>query len=334
MPLKRLNAQTLKDIAEAYQEAHPDYSTWLSQQTKDNPSEEQCAITLRELLQHIGENTTKDNQLGDEIAKTLQQFYGFTPPKRIDSNHPYDKHIKQCALQEEYLDCQLKRLLNFKLFLKPKTVSTHTPNDGFNYNTYSDSKRRKAIKTEIIRRIEIGRIHKLWAKDATAILGSHSNSLGTGTTKSLQRILTNPETFTRLYAPEIRDMDQRQLINLYVAIKEGIISPWANDLSHSLKAIKYTLMAKVENKGIASNVTKEEISTVIDDQRNLFKSSSTNARKHIDGLKDSNELKQALVKPSEPPKLIFKATLEKQEKAIEDMAERMEEDRADTDYEM
>ncbi|RNC77624.1 hypothetical protein ACGP04_12560 [Piscirickettsia salmonis] len=232
-------------------------------------------------------------------------------------------------LQENYQSYSLRRLLNFEQFLHPRTVANHTSNNGLNYSAYSNSEHRKAIKTEIIRRIEIGRIHKLWAKDAIAILGYHLNPLGTGTTKSLQRILTNPEIFTRLYAPEIQGMDQRQLVNLYVAIKEGIIPPWANDPSHSLKAIKYTLMAKVEKKGIDSDVKPEEVSVVIDDQRNLFKSSSTNARKHIDGLKDRGELKQALVKPSEPPKLIFKTTLEKQERAIEDMAEKMEEDRAD-----
>lgn len=199
-------------------------------------------------------------------------------------------------LQENYQSYSLTRLLNFEQFLHPKTVANHTSNNGLNYSAYSNSEHRKAIKTEIIRRIEAHYISKPWAKDATAILGYHLNPLGTGTTKSLQRILTNPETFTQLYASEIQGMDQRQLVNLYAGIKKGIILPWANDVPHSLKAVKYTLMAKVEKKGIDSDVKPEEVSVVIDDHRyrRRFQPFSTNARKHIDGLEDNERLKQAL----------------------------------------
>ncbi|OAJ34415.1 hypothetical protein [Piscirickettsia salmonis] len=136
----------------------------------------------------------------------------------------------------------------------------------------------------------------------------------------MQLILTNPKTFSQLYAPKIWDMSQRQLVNLYVGIKKGIITPWANDVSHSLKAVKYALIAKVENSGITPGVKAKEISAVIDDQRNSFNLFSTNARKHIDGLEDNDSLKQALAKPSEPPKLVFQAILQERQTVIEQMA--------------
>ncbi|QGP52914.1 hypothetical protein PsalMR5_00317 [Piscirickettsia salmonis] len=231
-------------------------------------------------------------------------------------------------LQENYQSYSLTRLLNYEQFLHPRTVANHTSSNGLNYSAYSDSQHREAITAEIIRRIEAHHISKPSAKQATAILDYHTSLLAIRTAQPLQKVLTNPETFIQLYAPEIPNMDQRELVNLYAGIKKGIILPWANDVPHSLKAVKYTLMAKVEKKGIDSDVKPEEVSVVIDDHRyrRRFQPFSTNARKHIDGLEDNERLKQALKKPSEPPKLIFQATLEKQEKAIADIAEDRVED--------
>ncbi|OAJ34413.1 hypothetical protein [Piscirickettsia salmonis] len=236
-------------------------------------------------------------------------------------------------LQKNYQSYSLTRLLNFEQYLHPRTVANHTSNNNLNYSAYSNSQHREAITEEIIRRIEAHHISKPWAKQVTAILGYHSSPLAIRTAQPLQKVLTNPETFIQLYAPEIRNMDQRELVNLYVGIKKGIILPWANDISHSLKAIKYTLIAKVENNGIIPGVEAKEISAVIDDQRNSFNLFSTNARKHIDGLEDNDILKQALAKPSEPPKLVFQTILKEQETKIADIAEDRE-DQVYTDYEM
>ncbi|RNC76531.1 hypothetical protein ACGP04_12580 [Piscirickettsia salmonis] len=71
--------------------------------------------------------------------------------------------------------------------------------------------------------------------------------------------------------------------------------------------------------GIAPDVKAKEISAVIDDKRNSFSPFSTNARKHIDGLENRDELKRTLRKSSEPPKLVFQVTLQEQQTAIEQM---------------
>ncbi|QGP52913.1 hypothetical protein PsalMR5_00316 [Piscirickettsia salmonis] len=314
MPLiKKLNAEILRNIARNYKETHrgKEHSNtyklaeqlWKQAQS-DTLTEKQCAEILRERLEDL--NSAFGNSLGNAIRTTLDNFYG----KRSRSltilcipliEGEYYPDIERYKLHESYLNQDFDPLFS--------SFDDHFTDE---HPVFEHKNHRTIIRQEILRQIENNGINHNFFETAERILRSDLSFM--------QFILTNPQTFSQLYAPEIQNMDQRQLVNLYVGIKQGMITPWANDLSHSLKAVKYALITKVESNGIASDVKPKEISAVIDDKRHSFSPFSTNARKHIDGLENCEKLKQTLRKSSEPPKLVFQTILQKQQTAIEKMA--------------
>ncbi|AKP72411.1 hypothetical protein Psal006b_00221 [Piscirickettsia salmonis] len=314
MPLiKKLNAKILRKIAENYKETHhgKEHSNtyklaeqlWQQAQS-DTLTEKQCAEILRERLEDL--NSAFGNSLGDAIRTTLDNFYGRKSRSLTILCIPliegeYYPDIERYKLHESYLNQDFGQLFS--------SFYDHFTDE---HPIFEHKNHRTIIRQEILRQIENNGINHNFFRTAERILRSDPNFT--------ELILTNPQTFSQFYAPKIRDMDQRQLVNLYVGIKKGIITPWAHDLSHSLKAVKYTLMAKVKNNDIDTNVKPKEISAVIDDKRHSFSPFSTNARKHIDGLENCEKLKQTLRKSSEPPKLVFQTILQKQQTAIEQMA--------------
>ncbi|APS51090.1 hypothetical protein AVI50_09705 [Piscirickettsia salmonis] len=289
-----------KEHSSAYQLAE---QLWQQAQS-DTLTEKQCATILRERLEDL--NSACGNSLGNAIRTTLDNFYGRKSRSLTILCIPliggeYYPDIERYKLHESYLNQDFDPLF--------ASFDDHFTDE---HPIFEHKNHRTIIRQEILRQVENNGINHNFFKNAERILRSDLNFM--------QLILTNPQTFAQLYAPEIQGMDQRQLVNLYVGIKKGIISPWANDISHSLKAVKYVLMAKVESNGIAPDVKAKEISAVIDDKRNSFSPFSTNARKHIDSLENRDELKRTLRKSSEPPKLVFQATLQEQQTTIKQMA--------------
>ncbi|QGP52910.1 hypothetical protein PsalMR5_00313 [Piscirickettsia salmonis] len=196
--------------------------------------------------------------------------------------------LKAYELQENYLGKNLNDLFTLFEGHKQKTKG---------YSGFTNSEHRTAIKKEILRQIETYGIDETIARNAKAVLASHSSFTGIGKTSSTKESLRNPQAFTQLCTahdnPEILDMNQKQLVDEFNQTK-GNEQLSTEDKSHALKKLKYALVDLIARSGkLEDDVTLQEVNQVIDHRRGHF-ALTTNTRKYVS---EHPRLKQILPAP-------------------------------------
>ncbi|OAJ34416.1 hypothetical protein [Piscirickettsia salmonis] len=330
MPSSRFDPQALAEIAvlyiatyqrdNSYQNPENEYGKLYSaaqqlerQARKGKFSEEEGARVLRALLERINNNlkvSFQQSDLGYKIQETLRQFYDISPNHIEPPGYgaakaahqglhgPFLSSLKAYKLQEDYLGKSLDDLITSFEECKQKTKG---------YPEFTNSERRSAIKKEILRQVETDGVDKTIARNAQAVLASHSSFTGIGKTDSTKKSLRNPQVFTQLYTahdkPEILDMNQKQLVDEFNRTKDNKQLS-TEDKSYALKELKYALVDHIARSGKLDNVTLQEVNQVIDHRRH-HRAFSTNTRKYVS---EHPRLKQILSTPKALEPLFQQAT--------------------------